>query len=202
MSKCLALTALAVILGISSASGQTSPPPAQYPPTTPAPAPKPAPPNVWRYGALSGAWLMPSGDFEKFASDGWAITLDGYQFVDLNKRIAVGTEVGYYDFGEKNTVDVSNFPVDAVLRIFPKGDQTKIRPFIQGGLGFNYTRTEVNRSSASDYYFGTQAGGGLTLHGGGPVAFRVDAVYHWVFADEPDYDFWSLRGGILIPMAR
>jgi hypothetical protein len=195
---------------MSVANAQTSPAPYPQTSTTQTAPRPPATQTPWRYGGISGAWLIPSGDFSKLVNDGWAITLEGYQFVDPTKKIAVGTEIGYYDFGEKstndfgakNTFDVATFPVDFVLKIFPKGDQTKARPFLCGGLGFNYVRTDINHSSASDYYFGTQAGGGLTLHGSGAAAFKIDGVYHWVFTNGTDIDFWSVRAGLLIPMAR
>ena len=199
MSKCPVLTALAITMAMSAANAQTTPAPAPKPQASPQAAARPSP---YRYGGLSGAWLMPSGDFGDIAADGWAISLDGYQFMDPAKKIAVGSEIGYYDFGEKNGVDVSNFPVDLVLKVFPKGDRSKVRPFIQGGIGFNYTKVESYRATASDYYFGTQAGFGFTVHGGGAAAFKVSGTYHWIFASGVDPEFWSLRGGILIPMSR
>lgn len=199
MSKCLVLTALAITVAMSTADAQTNPPPAPNPQALPQSAARPSP---YRYGGLSGAWLMPGGDFSEFAADGWAISIDGYQFLDPAKKIAVGSEFGYYDFGEKNGVDVSNFPFDLVLKVFPKGDVTKVRPFILGGIGFNYMRTEGYLTTVTDYYFGTQAGAGFTLHGDGPAAFKVSGSYHWIFTDGTDPEFWSLRGGILIPMSR
>jgi hypothetical protein len=33
---------------------------------------------------------MPGGDFSKIASGGWAISLDGYQFMDPLRKVAVG----------------------------------------------------------------------------------------------------------------
>jgi hypothetical protein len=199
MSKFLVFTALAITLTVSAAIAQTAPPPAPAPQAAPQAAARPSPS---RYGGLSGAWLMPDGDFSDIAKDGWAIILDGYQFMDPSKKVAIGTELGYYDFGEKNGVDVSNFPIDLVLKIFPKGDRAKVRPFLQGGIGFNYTKVETYRASASDYYFGTQAGVGFTIHGKGPAAFKISGTYHWIFASGVDPEFWSLRGGILIPMGR
>ena len=92
---------------------QTPPPPVAAPvaPPSQATAARPLP---YRYGSISGSWLMPNGDFDKFASDGWAITLEGYQFIAPTRKIAVGTQVAYQSFGKKNGVTVSNFPVDAV----------------------------------------------------------------------------------------
>lgn len=173
---------------------------AQAPP--PPPVSTPARPMAARYGSISGSWLMPSGDFENFASDGWAITLEGYQFVTPTRKLAVGTQVGYQSFGEKSGVSVSNFPVDAVLKFFPRPSMGKADLYLTGGLGFNYQRTEVRNSSAYDYYFGTQAGAGVELHTSGPVSVAVDAAYHWIFASGTDTNFIALRGGLVIPLTR
>jgi opacity protein-like surface antigen len=165
------------------------------------PPPPPSQPKASRYGGIGGGWLRPSGsDFESVAGDGWAVSLYGYQFVNPTKKVAVGSEVGYQSFGEKNRVSVSNFPVDAVLRVFPSPEK-RAKLFILGGLGFNYTKFEVSGASSTDYNFGTQAGAGVELRGSGPAALVVDATYHWVF-DNPDLNFTALRASLLIPMMR
>lgn len=195
----------------TSATPAQTPPPVVAPPVTPPPAPAPAPPpaqatpskpGVYRFGSISGSWLKPTGDFEKASGDGWAITLEGFQFINPTKKIAIGSQVGYQSFGEKNGVSVSNFPVDALLKIYPKPGTGKADLYVTGGLGFNYTRTDVGFATNSDYYFGTQAGVGMELHTNGPASLLVDAVYHWVFASPTDINFIALRGGLVIPMMR
>ena len=177
--------------------------------TQPAPAPAPPPPamasptqKAYRFGSISGSWLMPSGDFDKVAGDGWAITLEGYQYMSPAKKIAVGSQVAYQSFGKKNGVTVQNFPVDAVLKFFPKPGVGKIDLYGTGGLGFNYQRTDVGHSSSSDYFFGTQAGVGAVMHGKGAAGLIVDAVYHWVFSNGTGSNFVALRAGLLVPMMR
>jgi len=204
----------------TSATPAQTPPPVVAPPVTPppaaappvqAPAPvapppaqaTPSKPGVYRFGCISGSYLKPTGDFkDKAAESGWAITLEGFQFINPTKKIAIGSQVGYQSFGEKNGVSVSNFPVDALLKIYPKPGTGKADLFLTGGLGFNYTRTDVGLATNSDYYFGTQAGAGLELHTNGPASLLVDAVYHWVFASPTDINFIALRGGLVIPMMR
>jgi len=198
----------------TSARPAPTPPPVVAPPVTPPPAAAPPPaapaptqtapsnPGVYRFGSISGSWLKPTGDFEKAAGDGWAITLEGFQFINPTKKIAIGSQVGYQSFGEKAGVSVSNFPVDALLKIYPKPGTGKADLFLTGGLGFNYTRTDVGFATNSDYYFGTQAGVGLELHTNGPASLLVDAVYHWIFASPKDINFIALRGGLVIPMMR
>jgi hypothetical protein len=171
---------------------------AQAPP--PATSSAAARPQAYRYGGISGSWLMPSGDFDKIANDGWAITLEGYQFISPERKIAVGSQIGYQSFGRKNGIGVSNFPVDAVLKFFPKPGQGKADFYGTGGLGFNYERVDYSHSSSSNYYFGTQAGAGVELHGSGPVSFVVDGVYHWIFASGSGNNFVAWRGGIVVPM--
>jgi hypothetical protein len=92
--------------------------------------------------------------------------------------------------------------VDAVLKIYPKPGTGKIDIYGTGGLGFNYMRTEVGHSTSSDYFFGTQAGVGMELHGNGAVGIIADAVYHWVFSTGTDANFVALRVGLVIPMVR
>ena len=145
---------------IASAQAPTSPdttavvpPPPAAAPAPPPPSPPPSPasaPVYYRYGSLSGSWLAPSGDFEKVAGGGWAITLEGYQFITPTRKIAVGSQVGYQSFGKKNGVSVSNFPVDALLKFYPKPGAGKVDVFGTGGMGFNYQRTEVGNASSSD----------------------------------------------------
>jgi hypothetical protein len=227
MKKVAVLIAAALMLAAQAALAQAppdtsatpaqAPPPAQTPPpvvappVTPPPTPAPvAPPpaqatpskpGVYRFGSISGSYLKPSGDFDKLAGSGWGITLEGFQFISPTKKIAIGSQVGYQSFGKKNGVSYSNFPVDALLKIYPKPGTGKADLFLTGGLGFNYTRQDVGNVSNSDYNFGTQAGGGLELHTNGPASLLVDAVYHWVFAS-PDMNFIAIRGGLVIPMMR
>ena len=156
----------------------------------------------YRYGGISGSWLTPSGDFDKVAGDGWAITLEGFQFIDPNKKIAVGSQVAYQSFGKKNGVSVSNFPVDAVLKFYPKPGSGKADLYLTGGLGFNYMRTDVGFATNTDYFFGTQAGVGVQLHTGGPVDLLVDGVYHWIFSTGTDANFVALRAGLAVPLVR
>jgi hypothetical protein len=177
----------------------TAPAPKPVPPPAPASAPRPL---AARYGSISGSWLFPNGDLEKVANDGWAITLEGYQFMSPARKIAVGSQVGYQSFGRKNNVGVSNFPVDAVLKFFPKPGKGKADVYATGGLGFNYQRVDYAHSSSSNYYFGTQAGVGAELHGKGPASLVVDAVYHWVYASGGGANFTALRAGIVVPMTR
>jgi len=179
-----------------------TPPPAQTPPPPAKAAPAPSNPGVYRFGSLSGSWLKPQSDFKKGAGDGWAITLEGFQFLRPDKKIAIGSQVGYQSFGKKNGVTVSNFPVDAVLKFFPKPGAGKIDLYGTGGLGFNYQRTDVGHSSSSDYFFGTQAGVGAVMHGKGAASLIVDAVYHWVFSNGTGSNFVALRAGLLVPMMR
>ena len=217
------LIAAMLMLAAQVALAQAPPPPdttsiqqTQTPPAAPAPMPAAAPapppspqhtasasrPQVYRYGSLSGSWLLPSGDFDKVANDGWAITLEGYQYVVPTKKIAVGSQVGYQSFAKKNGVAVSNFPVDAVLKFYPKPGSGKADLYGTGGLGFNYMRTEVGHASSTDYFFGTQAGAGVDLHTSGPLSIVVDAVYHWIFSSGTDSNFIALRAGLLVPMMR
>ena len=204
--KKLSIVLIGCMLALSAQEALAQPPTQAPPPTAPgtppppASAPKQARPRAGRYGSISGSWLMPTGDFENVAGDGWAITLEGYQFI--HPKAAFGSQAGYQSFGEKNGVQVSNFPVDAVLKFYPKPGTGKIDLYLTGGIGFNYHRTEVGNSSVTDYYFGTQAGAGLELHTNGPVSVLVDGVYHWIFSDGIDTDFIALRGGLAIPLTR
>jgi hypothetical protein len=180
----------------------TPPPVTPPPPPPPPPAKSTAAQTSMRYGSISGSWLKPRGDFENIASDGWAITLEGFQFITPTRKIAVGSQVGYQSFGEKNGVSVSNFPVDAVLKFYPKPGTGKVDIYGTAGLGFNWQRVDVGFGSNSDYFFGTQAGVGAEIHGSGPVSFVVDGVYHWVFSNNVDSNFIAARAGILVPLAR
>jgi hypothetical protein len=191
-------------------AAQPAPTPIPTPAPTPVPTPTPAPPPstaaarpaVYRFGSLSGSWLRPRGDFEKVADNGWAITVEGFQFLSPAKKIAVGSQIGYQSFGKKNDIGVSNFPVDAVLKFYPKPGSGKLDLYGTGGLGFTYQRVDVGRSSESNYYFGTQAGVGAEMHGEGPVGLIGDAVYHWVYATGGGANFIALRLGIVVPMVR
>jgi hypothetical protein len=164
-----------------------------------------------RWGGIGGSWLMPSGDASDFAEDGFGITLFGNQFLDPNRRVAAGAEFGYYDLGAKDIgagikADVSMFPVDFVVKIFPTQAAQRARPYAMGGLGFYSVRNEAQgpftSTSYYDYDFATQAGGGLMIRTNGPVAIDLSGVYHWVFAPGDDPNFWALRGALMIPIAR
>jgi hypothetical protein len=96
-------------------------------------------------------------------------------------------------------VAVSNFPVDALIKFFPR-PSARTEFYGTAGMGFNYQHTDVSYSSRSDYFFGTQAGVGLALHGSGAAGLIVDAVYHWIFATGTDTDFLALRAGLLLPL--
>jgi hypothetical protein len=219
MLKRLALIACVLAFAAPLAIAQTAPAdstgtPAMLaqntapPPTTTMP---PSPP-AWRptrFGALSGSWLGPRGDFADLVADGWSITGEGYQFTNPMRKIAAGTELGYYDFAaKKGPLGVESklwfVPVDIVLKFFPKSDGGRLSPFIQGGGGFNYVRSEVGGALHTDIEFGAQAGVGILLHGSGRTALKVDGIYHWIFGggNGADPEFVSVRGGIVVPMMR
>jgi hypothetical protein len=180
------------------------------PPTTPPPPPAPVRhATATRYTALSGSFLKPEGNFADLAEDGWSITLEGYGFTNARRKVAAGTELGYYDFGAgKGPLGVESkvwfVPVDLVLRVFPKSDAGTLSPFVQGGIGFNYVRTELGGAMNTDVEFGAQAGVGVLLHSSGRSALKVDGIYHWIFAggNGTDVEFVSVRGGIVVPMTR
>jgi hypothetical protein len=213
----LVLTALSLALAAPLAFAQTAPPDSTGAPAiqtqTSAPSPitsTPLPPHrptSARYAALSGSWLSPDGDFANLVEDGWSITAEAIQFINPTRKIAAVTEFGYYDFGTKEgplglDSNVWFVPVDLALRIFPKSDAGRLAPFIQGGFGFNYIRSEVAGSVATDIEFGAQTGVGVLLQGSGRTALKVDGIYHWIFGGGggTNVEFWSVRGGIVVPM--
>ena len=169
---------------------------------------------VYRWGGLSGLWTMPQGDFKDIAGDGWGIVILGEQFLNPTGMIAVTSDVGYLDFGSKsigNTkFDVNMFPVMAGIRVYPtaqKNPDSRAKLFGQGGLGFYTTRAEVQTgaigsASEYDYYFGVNAGAGVKLATGGNAALLFDANWNWVFGGNPDPNFLTLRGAIMVPVGR
>jgi len=222
MNKCVAFVVAVSALAVAQVAMAQTPTdstavapqavPVQAAPVQAAPAqtaPKPAASSEvpmsagsYRYAAIVGGWLTPSGDFSDFAGSGWTVGVHGYQFINPQKMIAIGTDVGYQSFGKKNGVSYSVFPVDGILKIFFKPQTKKTRIFGQAGMGFDYTRAEVGNVSQTDYNFGTQAGGGMELHTNGPAALMFDATYHWVFATGTDPNFLSLRAGLMVPLQR
>jgi hypothetical protein len=213
MIRSFAVAACALALAAPLALAQTAPVDSTgLPPVQTQATPPPAPvrrPTTSRYGALSGSLLVPGGDFADVVEDGWSITVEGFQFTNPRRKVTVGTELGYYDFGgKKGPLGVDSkvwfVPVDLVLRALPMSDAGRLSPFAQGGIGFNYVRTDVGGATDTDVEFGAQAGFGVLLHGNGSKALKVDAVYHWIFGggNGTDVEFWSVRGGIVVPMMR
>ena len=198
MLRRLALTACMLTLAAPFAFAQAPPPSA--------PGYRPL---YTRYVGLSGSWLVPEGDFADFADKGWSVTLEGYQFTNPTRKIAAGTEVGYYDFpGKKGPLGLESklwtIPVDLALRVFPRADKGVLAPFAQGGIGFNYVQTDVGNAVDKDVKFGAQAGFGTLLNTSGKASLKADAIYHWIFSgnNNSNVEFWSVRAGIVWPMAR
>src|SRR4029079_7148572 len=175
-------------------------------------APQSAPgyrPHYTRYVGLSGSWLVPERVCADFADKVWSATLEGYHFTNQTRKIAAGTEVGYYDFpGKENALGIDSkmwtVPVDLALRVFPRADKGVLSPFIQGGIGVSYIQTEVGNAVDKDVKFGTQAGFGALLNSSGKTSLKVDAVYHWIFSgnNNSNVEFWSVRAGIVWPMVK
>jgi len=168
---------------------------------------------AYRYGGISGLYTLPQGDFDKVAGSGWGILIMGEQFVNPSHMVAITSDVGYLDFGSKSVgstkTDFSMFPVQAGLRVYPmmqKKPDSKMQLFGEGGLGFYYTRTEVQTlfgsTSEYDYFFGTNAGAGVRISANPNVAFLFDATWNWVFANDPDPNYLALRGALMIPIVR
>jgi hypothetical protein len=200
-----ALAALALVAGTGPAAQ------AQAPPAVASPIP--AQPAAYRYGGISGLYTLPQGDFDGIAGEGWGILITGEQFLNPSMMVAITSDVGYLDFGSKSLgstkTDISMFPVQAGLRIYPlmqKKPDSKAQLFGEGGLGFYYTRTEVQTllgaSSQYDYYFGTNAGAGVKLSANPKVSFLFDATWNWVFATGTDPNYLALRGALMIPIMR
>ena len=191
-----------------------APPPVAPPPVAPPPAARPASSDMaYRYGGISGLYTLPQGDFDKAAGSGWGILISGEQFVNPSHMIAITSDVGYLDFGSKTVggtkTDFSMFPVQAGLRIYPmmqKNPDSKMQLFGEGGLGFFYTRSEVETvfgaTSNYDYYFGTQAGAGVRFSANPRVSLLADATWNWVFATGTDPNYIQLRGALMVPIVR
>jgi len=198
MFRRLALTAFMLTLAAPLAFSQPAPGSPAYVPLSA------------RYVGLSGSVLVPQGDFADFADNGWSVTLEGYQFTNQMRKIEVGTEFGYYDFGGKdNALGIESklwtIPVDLALRVFPRSaNKGVLSPFIQGGIGFNYVQTEVGNAVDKNVKFGAQAGFGTLLNSAGKTSIKADAIYHWIFSgnNNSNVEFWSLRAGIVVPMMR
>ena len=127
----------------------------------------------------------------------------GSQFISPTKKIAVGSQVGYQSFGKKNGVSYSNFPVDALLKIYPKPGTGKADLFLTRRPGLQLHPAGCGqRVSSSDYSFGTQAGEGLELHTNGPASLLVDAGLPLGSSRARTANFIAIRGGLVIPMMR
>jgi len=205
-----ALFALTIVAGTGPVAE------AQAPPTVASPVPSSpvaSQPMAYRYGGISGLYTMAQGDFGDIAGDGWGILITGEQFVNPSHMVAITSDVGYLDFGSKTKggvkTDFSMFPVQAGLRIYPmmeKKPDSKMQLFGEGGLGFFYTRSEVETvvgaTSNYDYYFGTSAGGGVRFMANPKLTLLVDATWNWVFATGTDPNYLALRGALMIPIVR
>lgn len=173
-----------------------------------------AQPMAYRYGGISGLYTMPLGDFEQLANDGWGILITSEQFVNPSRALAVTGDLGYLDFGNKTyggvKTDISMFPVMFGLRVYPlagKNPDSKAQLFGEGGLGFYYTRTEVDPEFAVaysnyDYYFGMNAGAGVKFAANPKMSLLFDATWNWVFATGTDPNYLAFRGALMLPIGR
>jgi opacity protein-like surface antigen len=100
---------------------------------------------------------------------------------------------------------VTQYPVQltAMLYIIPVGP---IRPYILGGVGWYYTRTDFRDNldfidDETDNFFGFHLGAGAELMLGPSVSLDADVRYIFVDADEEDvvdgdFNYWQIAFGI------
>jgi opacity protein-like surface antigen len=112
----------------------------------------------------------------------------------------------YYSDGD---VVVTQFPVQvtALILPFPNGP---VDPYLLGGVGWYYTRTDIDEDIAgedeheTDNLFGFHVGAGLNLWLSDRFSLFCD--FRWVFLDRPnvddgnirdqEYDYWQVTFGM------
>lgn len=170
----------------------------------PGPARAQAAPGLYA-GALGG-WTRCTGPTRDLAGDGWCALLVAGQFVDAGRRLALGSEIGHYDLGRRDDAKLRLHPVDVVFQAHLAPSAARLRPFVQGGLGVQYVRTETRTLRRYDYDLGVSLGAGAAYQTRGTLDLLVDAGYHWVFAGHSplgrDLGFLALRGGVTVPLGR
>ena len=108
----------------------------------------------------------------------------------------------HYNDGD---VVVTQYPVQltALLYIIPAGP---IRPYILGGVGWYYTRTDFRDSLSfvkddTDHFFGFHLGVGAELFLSPKVSIDADVRYIFINANEDnvidgDFNYWQIAFGI------
>jgi len=106
---------------------------------------------------------------------------------------------------EGGDVIVTQYPVElsAILYIIPVGP---IRPYLMGGVGWYYTRTDFKDSLSAindetDHFFGFHLGAGVELMLGTSASINADGRYIFVNADEQDvidgdFNYWQITFGL------
>jgi len=165
--------------------------------------------DTWWGGALGVD--MPFGDFADDATIGYNIGATGdYMMSDV---LAVGGEISYHTFGgnddlEKRLTAQFGTPIDLRIRMTPfivhakylLPSQTKIAPFIKGGLGIYNVRSSTQGGlideNHSETVFGFLLGGGVNFKTGTNFVWGGELMYHYIGTEGAASNMLTLRGTV------
>jgi opacity protein-like surface antigen len=164
----------------------------------------PAAASAQGYLFLGGGGTFPSGTFGEFAETGWMVSLGGG--IDVGPDgLSVAIE-GFYGEnkhteGTAGVVEKTNpYGVLADL-VFAIGDQSKIHPYVLGGLGFlihKFTTNASGESGLSETQFAWSLGAGVSVPLGNTLALYGEGRY----TGASDTQFFAAFLGLALFMGR
>jgi opacity protein-like surface antigen len=144
---------------------------------------------------IAGGLSMPTGDFGDGFKSGYNIS-GLLQFQQPTWPVAIRVEGQYQDFSAKDGVDASVNSIGGlanVLYYFP--NQSTVKPYVTGGLGFFHVKSELGDVSGSDNKFGYDLGAGLEFRLSGMSTF-VEANWQSVQTEGSAMRMIPIRVGI------
>ncbi len=158
----------------------------------------------WRpYEFWAGAGFVKL--FVEDAPDGSYSAAGGMDFA-LSSALALGAEVGYFNFGSKtiggrdSETSFSAVPVTGQLSYYAS-EWENILPYLRGGAGLYHLRATHEGPIDDDPFtanrFGLNLGGGIRISGDTGFSYAVEARYHVAFTDRDNWDMIELLGKLI-----
>jgi opacity protein-like surface antigen len=151
--------------------------------------------------SVGGGLAIPTGDYDNIAKVGWQGTA-AVSFVPQNGPVGFRLDGTYSQFDLESTFDVHErfiYATGNVVYEFLSSEQTRLRPYLLGGLGVYNSKGTGSDAPAfgetSQTKFGLNAGAGVDFDVGGAALF-VEGRFHNVFADPSSKQFIPITLGI------
>jgi len=161
---------------------------------------------------FNGGVAAPMGNYKDAAKLGFMGGVGADYTVTPN--VALGVDGSFISNGASDQLSAAISPATASFQmlqggahakyLFPVAGESKVAPYIIGGLGFYDVKDKVEQggvsASESSTKVGARGGLGLMYKTSPKVSIGLESAYHWINTDISSTSFISVQAGLTVGM--